>query len=429
MKIDVPEDQISQEVRNRLQSISRTARIAGFRPGKAPLKVVEQRYASRVREEVVGEMLRRSFADAVMREHLRPAGAPLIDAMSSAPGEGLSYTAVFEVYPEIAMKPTTDLKLTKTVCEVADADVDRMVETLRRQRRRWRPVERAAASGDQVTIDFTGKVDGAEFAGGRGQDFELELGAGRFIPAFEDGLIGKGIGNHTVPVTFPSDYPASEFAGKEAVFEVTVKKVSEPELPELNAEFFQVFGVQDGSLETFKAEVRKNIERERDQAVRTRTKHGVFNALIEANPVQLPKALVENEARRLLEQTRHGLASRGVPRGRTESLTADAFRPQAERRVALALLMGDIIQKHGLEADPARVRAMLEQLAAGYDDPVAVVKWYYEDEQRLNEVKTAVLEDQLVELLLGQATVAESSVSFDDLMNPRQTETESKASA
>jgi trigger factor len=425
--VEVPEDHINKEVQSRLQAITRTARIDGFRPGKAPMRLVEQRYASRVRDEVVGEVVRRSFADAVTQEKLRPAGAPVIDPLTAEPGKGLSYTATFEVYPEVTMKPVTELKLNQTKCEITEADIDKMIAKLREQRRAWKKVERNAATGDRVTIDFVGKVDGAPFPGGTAQDYQLELGAGRFIPGFEEGLVGKAPGSHEIPVTFPNDYPHQELAGKAAVFEITLKQVEEPALPELNEEFFKAFGVDEGGIEAFRADVRRNVERERDQALRTRLKHGTFNALIEANPLELPKALVENEARRLLHQSQQGLMMRGIPRSQVEGMSADSFRQQAERRVALGLLLGDIIQKQKLEADPVRVRNLLEQMASTYDDPAAVIKWYYEDDERLNEVRTAVLEDQVVDWLMSQAKVTEQSISFDDLMNPRQTEIDAKA--
>lgn len=429
LTVEVPEEQISKEIRSRLQAITRTARIDGFRPGKAPMRLVEQRFAARVRDEVVGEVVRRSFADAVIQEKLRPAGAPVIDPLSVEPGKGLSYTATFEVYPEVAMRPVTDLKLTVTTCEISEADVDKMVAKLREQRRTWKKVDRSAAAGDRVSIDFVGKVDGTPFPGGTAQDYQLELGAGRFIPGFEEGLVGKGPGDHELAVTFPNDYPNQELAGKGVVFEITLKQVEEPALPDLDEEFFKAFGVEQGGIEAFRADVRKNVERERDQALRTRLKHGTFNTLIEANPLELPRALVENEARRLLYQSQQGLMMRGIPRAQVEGMSTDSFRPQAERRVTLGLLMGDIIQKQKLEADPARVRNLLEQMASTYDDPAAVIKWYYEDGERLNEIRTAVLEDQVVDWLMTQAKVTEQSSSFDDLMNPRQTEIDAKASA
>ena len=421
LTVQVSEEQISTEVQNRLKSISRTARIDGFRPGKAPMRVVEQRFGPRVRDEVVGEVLRRSFADAVTQERLRPAGRPVFDPLSSNPGQGLSYTATFEVYPEVTLKPVNELKVTKIVCEVTEPDVDRMIETLRSQRRIWQAVDRGAKKGDRVTLDFKGTIDGAEFSGGSAENFELEVGAGRFITGFEDGLVGRGVGEHHLKVSFPADYHRQDYAGKDAEFEVNVKQVAEAVLPAADEEFFKAFGVREGGLEAFRAEVRRNMERERDQAVKSLTKDKVLNALLDANTLQLPKALVENEAHRLLHETQRNLLTQGLPRERVEGMKPDPFREQAQRRVGLGLLMADIIQRNSLKAEGTRVRARIEQLAASYDDPAAVVKWYYEDEQRLNDVQMAVLEEQAVEWLVGQAQVEEKHLSFDDLMNPRQT--------
>ncbi|MGQ0656756.1 MAG: trigger factor [Chromatiales bacterium] len=427
LTVKVPEEQISVEVQNRLRSISRTARMDGFRPGRAPMKLVEQRYASRVREEVLGEVLRRSFADAVNQEHLRPAGRPVFDPLNAAPGQGLSYTATFEVYPQISINPVGELKIARVSCEVTDADIDKMIETLRKQRRTWTPVERAAQRGDQLTVDFKGTIEGREYAGNAAEDFEIELGAGRFMPGFEEGLIGRAAGEHHFGVSFPADYHHKELAGKKAEFEVKVKSVAEAQLPALDDEFFQAFGVKDGGEEAFRAEVRRNMERERDQAVRNLTKHNALNALMQTNPMQLPRALVEGEAQRLLQEMQQKLMMQGMSAERLGAMKPDAFSQQAERRVGLGLLLGEIIEKNGLKADPARVRATLEQLASTYDDPAAVIKWYYDEDRRLADVRMTVLEEQAVDWLLAQAQVDEQRLAFDDLMNPRQTGEQSQS--
>lgn len=419
--VQVPEEQITQEVQSRLKNISRSVRLDGFRPGKAPLKLVEKRFATQVREEVVGEVLRRSFTEAVNREKLRPAGQPVIDPVSSAPGQGLSYTATFEVYPEIAVAAVSDLNVAKPVCEIAEADIERMIETLRTQRRTWRVVDRPAAKGDKVDIDFKGTVDGQEFAGSSAEGFEVEVGAGRFIAGFEEGLTGRAAGSHALDVAFPADYHRKELAGKSAHFEVKVNSVAEPVQPELNEEFFKAFGVNEGGLEAFRAEVRRNMEREREQAAHNLTKQRVLDALIAANRVDLPKTLVESEAQRMLQEARGNLMRQGVPRERLEAMADTVFHEQAARRVALGLIMGDIIMRNGLKVDPARVRTMVDTIAASYDEPSAVVKWYYEDKQRLADVEMSALEDQAVEWILERAQLTEQAVAFDDLMNPRQT--------
>jgi trigger factor len=421
LTIQVPEDQIVGEVKNRLKSISRSARIDGFRPGKAPFTLIERRFAGQVRQEVVGEVLNKTFVEAVNQEKLRPAGQPVIDPVSAEPGQGLSYTATFEIYPEVKLAPMAELKVQTPVCEISDADVDKMVETLRQQRRGWETVERAAETGDRITMDFKGSINGEEFAGGGAEDFDIELGAGRFIPDLENGLIGKAVGDHEIEVSFPDDYHGKELAGKKAVFAVKIKAVAAPVLPELNDEFFKLFGVTEGGFEGFRAEVRRNVERERDNAVRNLTKQNVLDALHAANPVDLPKALVASEAERLLQETQRNLAMQGMPHDQLEAMQAEGFLPQAERRVALGLIMGEVIKSHDIKVDGGKVRAAVDGIAANYDDPAAVVKWYYEDPKRLGDIEMSVLEDAAVERLVEQAAVEALPVAFDDLMKPRQT--------
>ena len=419
--VQVPEDQIVGEVKNRLKSISQSARIDGFRPGKAPFTLIERRYAAQVRQEVVGEVLNKTFVEAVNQEKLRPAGQPVIDPVNADPGQGLSYTATFEVYPEVKLAPLAELKIQKPVCEITDADVEKMVETLRKQRRTWEPVERAAQTGDQITLDFKATIDGEEFAGGAADDFEIELGAGRFIPDLENSLVGKAIGDHTIDVNFPNDYHRKELAAKQARFSVRIKGVAAPVLPELNEELFKAFGVETGGLEGFRAEVRRNVERERDNAVRNLTKQNVLDALHSANPMQLPKALVSSEAERLLQETQRNLAMQGIPHDQLAVMQADGFSPQAERRVALGLIMGEVIKNSDLKVDGAKVRAAVDGIAANYDDPSAVVKWYYEDPKRLGDIEMSVLEDAAVDRVVEQASVETVPVAFDALMKPRQT--------
>lgn len=419
--VQVPEEQIHDQMKERLQAISRSARINGFRPGRAPLQVVEKRFSSQVRQEVVGEMLRQTFADAVNQKKLRPAGRPVFDPVKSEPGQGLSYTATFEIYPEITLSPVQALKIRRPICTIGAGDVDKMIETLRRQRRTWQPVTRAAAKGDRVAIDFKGTIDGAEFTGGSAEDFAVEIGAGRLIPGLEAGLNDKGVGEHVIEVQFPADYHRAELAGKRARFEVKIKEVAEAVLPELNEAFYALFGVKAGGRDAFREEVQRNMERERDNASRNLAKQNVLDALLAAHQVELPKSLVESEAERLMHEMQHNLLTQGVPREHTQAMKPEAFRDQAVRRVTLGLLIGEIIQKNNLRAEEAKVRAAVESIAAGYDEPAAVVKWYYADPQRLSDVQIAVLEDQAVEWVLTQAQVEDQPVTFDDLMKPRQT--------
>ena len=408
LTVQVPEDQIVGEVKSRLKSISQSARIDGFRPGKAPISLIERRYAAQVRQEVVGEVLNRTFVEAVNKEKLRPAGQPVIDPVNADPGQGLSYTATFEIYPEIKLAPLAELKVQRPVCEITDADVEKMVE-------------RAAQTGDRLTLDFKGTIDGEEFAGGAADDFDIELGAGRFIPDLENSLVGKAVGDHAIDVSFPDDYHHKDLAGKRASFAVKIKTVAAPVLPELNEELFKAFGVETGGLEGFRAEVRRNVERERDNAVRNLTKQNVLDALYAANPMQLPKSLVAGEAERLLQETQRNLAMQGMPQDQVAAMQADSFSPQAERRVALGLIMGEVIKRDEIKVDGAKVRAAVDGIAANYDDPSAVVKWYYEDPKRLGDIEMSVLEDAAVDRVVEQAAVEAVPVAFDDLMKPRQT--------
>jgi trigger factor len=423
MTVDVPEDRIASEVHNRLQSMRQKTRLDGFRPGKVPLKVIEQRFGARVRAEVVSDVLRTTFYEAAAQEQLRPAGSPSIEPLRSEPGAGLSYTAIFEIYPEVALGPLAELEVGRPEAAVTDADVDKMVETLRKQHSTWERVEREAAMGDRVTIDFKGSVNGEHFAGGEAQGFELELGSGRFIEGFEQGLVGAKAGDRrTVDVTFPEDYRNEDLAGKPASFEVTVQEVAESRLPELDAELFSQFGVTDGGLEAFRAEVRKNMERELEEALRNRSKQRVLDALYAANPLELPKALVESEAQHLLDEMRQNLMRQGASRESLGALEPPMFEDQARRRVALGLLLSECIKQGGLKAEPEKVRARVTALAAGYEDPDAVVRWYYEEPQRLKDFETLVLEDEVIDWVLGQAKVQGEPTTFDDLMNPRQTD-------
>lgn len=423
LRVEVPEEKIASEVKNRLQSLSRTTRIQGFRPGKAPLKVVEQRYGDRVRQEVVGEVMQSSFFEALNQEKLRPASRPEIDPMDER-GNGLVFTATFEVYPEITPAPVSDLEIEKPVCEMTDADVDKMIEVIRKQQRSLKPVERAAEKGDVLKIDFKGAIDGEPFAGGEGQDFSVELGSGRLIAGFEEGLVGAKPGqNLALDLTFPEDYQHENLAGKPVTFDITVKEVSEPVLPELNDELFASMGVREGGLEAFRAEVRRNMEREVEQALLSRCKDNVMDALNAANAVELPQALVTNETENLRQQLRSNLQMQGID--------ADQYMPneeqeqklveQAKRKVTLQLVIADLVKNEGIKVEASQVRQMIEKVAEGYEDPNEVINWYYSDRSRLAEVEALALEDEVVQWVLSKARVKEKQMPFDDLMNKGQT--------
>jgi trigger factor len=425
LRVEVPEQRIATQIRTRLNEVARTARIDGFRPGKAPTKVIERQFGSRVRNEVVSELLRTSYSEALGTQKLRPVADPVIDPFDATEGAGLSYTATFEVFPEITLPSFESLKVERPRCDINDADLAKMIEVLRDQHKTWVPVERAAQRDDQATLDFEGKLDGETFPGGTAENFLLVLGSNRMIGGFEDGLIGARSGDErTLELSFPADYHKAELAGKPVSFRVTIKQVAEPTLPVLDASFFTKFGVQEGGLEAFKNEVRQSMERERDRAVERRSKDLILDCVREASTFDLPKALVQAEISRLQQEMARNLSMRGIDIAQMGLPEATLFEPQAAKRVKLGLLMAEIIKTAAIVAQPAQVRARVEAMAASYEHPTALVKWYYEDPQRLREIEGLCLEDEAVKWIAERAQVTDVSVSFDDLMNPGQTATQ-----
>lgn len=423
LRIEVPEERIASEVQNRLKSLSRTTRIDGFRPGKVPFKLLQQRFGQQVRAEVIGETVQHSFYEAVTQEQLRPAGTPAIEPLETAAGSGLTYTATFEVYPEVELAAVDQLQLERPVCDIGEADIDRMIEVLRKQQRQLQPVERPLAADDMAVVDFTGRVDGEVFEGGKAEDFQVEIGAHRLIPGFEEGLIGAAPGEtRTLKLSFPDDYHRADLAGRPVEFEVTIKEVREPKLPELDAAFFESFGVKEGGEEAFRSEVRRNMEREAEQSIRGRLKQVVMDALHKAHEVELPGALVETEQQRLLEQAKAQLQQYGASQSQLEGMSADTYAEQARKRVSLQLIISELIKAHEIKIEPQEVRALIEKTAAGYEEPEAVVNWYYADRSRLAEAEALVLEDKLVDWIVSQAKVTDKPLTFDALMNKGQTE-------
>ncbi len=418
MSVEVPADRVEQEVKQRLKSMSGSVRLAGFRPGKVPFKVVQQRYGAQVLQEVHGELLRSTLYEAIQQENLRPAGAPKVE-LSEAENNALAYTAVFEVYPEVSVTIPEGVSVEKLSAEISDQDVDNMIEKLRKQRTGWNDVERAAQDGDQVVIDYQGRIDGELFEGGEASDYALVLGSGRFIAGFEEQLVGLSRGeSKEVSVTFPENYQKEDLAGKEAVFSVTVKGVQEPSLPAIDdPEFMKGFGVTDGGVDALKAEVRSSMERELSQTIAGRFKQKVLDIIMEANPVELPKSLVDSEIQQMMNETRQNM---GMPPSEGEQEISEeirsAFGENASRRVALGLLIGEILKEQGFVADADKVRERIEIQAASYEDPASVVAWYYQDKSRLSGVEALVLEDQVVDWIAEQFNVVEEKSSFDDIM-------------
>lgn len=425
MKVEVPEERIAAQVRDRLQQLARTTRIQGFRPGKAPLKVIQQRFGQQVRREVIGAVLQESFLEAVDREQLRPAGAPRIEPVEAAEGAGLRYTARFEVLPDVQVPDIAQIEVEKVACEISEADVDRMVETLRKQRARLEPADREARNGDVVDIDFHGTVDGEPFEGGHGHGFKAELGAGRLMEGFEAGLVGRRAGEEVkLELTFPEDAPNEKLRGKPVVFEVKVNSVLEPVLPELNDEFFRNFGVQEGGEEAFRREVREHMEREAAAVIRNRCRDSVMDSLYRATTLELPRTLVEQERERMRQRVEEQLKAWGIGADAERAKLADPalFEDQARKRVTLQLVVNEIIRQNSLRPDPARVRETIERNAQSYEDPSAIVSWYYADPQRLAEVEAMVLEDEVIDWITARARVRTVSMPFDELVNKRQTE-------
>ena len=425
MKVEVPEEKIASEVASRLQSMSKTTKIQGFRPGKVPMKLIQKRYGAGVRQEVVGEIVQNSYYDAITQEKLRPAGMPTIDPLEAELGQGLVYTAKFEVMPEIKLSSVEALEVEKPLCEIVEEDINKMIETLRKQQQTFAEVEREAVSGDKLKIDFTGKMNNEVFEGGEAKDFELELGSNSFIPGFEDGLIGKKAGEEvTLELTFPDPYQKEEFSGKPVEFLVKIHSVSEAVPAELNDDFFKNFGVQEGGYDAFVDEIKQHMGREAETALRNRQRDAVMNALHDANKVDLPKTMIEAEQVNMQKQFVENLKQYGVDSNQAPPVDMAMFEEQATRRVALQLIVAELIRENELQADPAAVREMLEKNAASYEDPSAVINWYYADKSRLAEVEAVVLEDAVIDWVSSKAVLKEQNLRFDELINKGQTESQ-----
>lgn len=418
MTVGIPADRIESEVNKRLQQTASRAKVDGFRPGKVPMSVIRKRFGGSARQEVIGEVIQSSFYEAIMQEKLNPAGAPSVEPKQLDEGKDFEYVATFEVYPEITLGDFGDIKVERIESEVRDEDLENMLEILRKQNTQFETVERAAENGDQLKVDFVGRVDGEPFQGGTANNTEIVLGSGRMIPGFEEGLVGAKAGDSiTLNVTFPEDYQNLELAGKPAEFDVMVHSVAAPALPELNDEFFAKFGVEEGGIEGFRAEVRKNMERELRQAIKTKVKSQVMDGLLATNSIDVPKALVSSEIDRLREQAVQQFGGANI---KPEQLPAELFEEQAKRRVSLGLVVAEVVKQNDIKPDNDRVRAMVEELASAYQEPEQVVNWYYQNEQQLAEIQSVVLEEQVVDTVLQKAQVTSKQVPYEDAVKPAQ---------
>ena len=417
LTIAIPGDRVDTAVNARLQEAAQTIRLNGFRQGKVPLKVVKNKFGKGVRQEVVGELMNQTYFEAIAQESLKPAGQPRIEPTSMDEGKDVEFVAVFEVYPEIELPDFAAIKAERLVAEVSDDDIDEMIETLRKQRQTWVPVERAAADGDMVNIDYVGKKEGEEFQGGKAAGQNLVLGSERMIPGFEDGVIGKSAGDDfTLQLKFPDEYHSEELAGAEVEFELKLNTVSEQSLPEVNEDFFKSFGVEEGGMEAFREEVSNNMQREMKTASRNKLKTTLMDALISDLEVAIPAALMSNEIHQLKHQT---VQQMGGGQGfDPHSMPDDLFREQAKRRVTLGLILGEVISNQGIQADADKVRDAVEEIAATYESPEEVVKWYYSNEEQLQGIESSVIEDQVFDYIIEQAQVSDKEVSYQDVIKP-----------
>jgi trigger factor len=414
LEVSVPATRVRQQVDARLLKVSRTARIKGFRPGKAPIHVVRKHYGRDVQQEVISDLIRETFAEALQQEKLQPAGGPRIEPQKTGEPDGLRYTATFEVYPQIELVDPAGIRLSRPTASVADGDIDTMIESLRRQRPDWSDVARGCGDGDRVTIDFEGRIGGEPFEGGKSENLTVVLGAGRLLPDFEKALLGAVADEkREFDLRFPDEYPAKHLAGKTARFQAIVRKVEASSPPELDAKFCEAFGVTEGGIEALRAEVRDNMERELAQAVQSRLKSQVMDQLLAANPIAVPKALVEAEIRDMQVE----LMRRAGQRDARQLPPRERFEPGAKRRVALGLILNEVIRKAGIQPDAAQLQSRLDELVSTYADPDEARRQYLQNEGATRQLQMSVLEDQAVAWVVAAAQVRDEPATFKDIMN------------
>lgn len=415
LTVAVPAERLDSAVEQRLLEAQKNLRVDGFRPGKVPMREVKRRFAKAVRSEVLSDVMRDSFIKAVEEHKLEPAGMPRFEPTRNEPGKDLEFVAVFDVFPEIELASFSAVTVERPVAEVTEADVDNMIDNLRKQRATWEVAERAAEQGDRVNIDYEGFKGDEAFAGGSAKGQNLVLGSGSMIPGFEDGLVGAKAGDSkTLSLSFPEDYHAEELKGQAVEFRITVNKVEAQKLPEINEEFMKAFGVEGGDLAKFRSEVKKNMERELTNAVRAQIKGQVMDGLVNNHSFDVPGALVSNEIQRMRQQMMQQFG--GGKQFDASILPDDLFREQAERSVRLGLIVRQILEQNQLKADADKVRARIEEIAEQYEEPAEVVKWFYGNRQQLEQVEGAVLEEQVVELVLAAASQSDKAMSYEEVV-------------
>ncbi|MBD1575527.1 MULTISPECIES: trigger factor [Vibrio] len=418
LTITVPVANIEDAVTAELRKIAKTRRFDGFRKGKVPMKMVAQMFGHSVRQDVMGEVMHRHFIESIVKEKINPAGAPTFAPVENEAGKDVVFTATFEIYPELELKGLENITVEKPAVEVKDEDVAEMIETLRKQQATWAEVDEAVSETSRATIDFVGFIDGVEFEGGKADAFPLEMGQGRMIPGFEDGVLGKKAGEaFSIDVNFPEDYHAENLKGKSAKFDITLSKVETRELADIDDEFVAKFGVKEGGVDALKAEVRKNMERELKQAIKGRIKEQAINGLVEQNAMDVPSALIDQEVEVLRQQASQRFG--GNPEAAAQ-LPRELFEEQAARRVKVGLLLGEVIKTEELKADDDRVKALIEEMATAYEDPSEVIAYYEQNEQMMNNIRNVALEDQAIDAIIAKANVSDKEVSFNELMNQQQ---------
>lgn len=414
--ISLPNAEIDSEVQTRLKRLARDVRMDGFRPGKVPLAVVTRQYGEQVRREVVGDALQKNLGEVVRQNNLRVAGYPKIENKGASGGTQAEFTVTFEVYPDLDPGDISSCRISRPQVVVGDTEVNKTLDIMRKQRTRFDSVDRPAAPGDRVVIDFVGRIGGAEFEGGKGHDVAVVLGEGRLLKDFEDHVVGLSVGaGRSFELRFPDDYHGKEIAGKSATFDVTLKKTEAPSVPALDADFARSLGVADGSLEVMRKEIKENLEREVSRRIESRVKEQVMQALIDTNKIAVPKSLIEIEIDNLSAAARSDLVARGV-KVDNAPIPRDIFQQQAERRVTLGLILGEVVRRFGLQPKPEQVRKLVETQAQTYEQPQEVVNWFYKEPQRLRDMETLALEENVVSWALSKAQITDDPVEFDELM-------------